>query len=105
MVRTNVSVWKTFAIARDSSDGIGTAMKSAQKTAKARDKKETQTNAKKKQKRNQRIWKCEKSMFLKQAKPETKSQSRRTNAMNAAVLSAWKTQPSCNKYCTDSTNE
>ena len=45
MVLTNVNVWKTFAIARDSSDGIGSAMKSTQKTAMAKDKNETGTKA------------------------------------------------------------
>ena len=32
MVLTNVQVWKTFAISRDSSANIGTAMKSVRKT-------------------------------------------------------------------------
>ena len=41
MVLTNVNVWKTFAIARDSSDGIDTAMKSSLKTAMTKEKKET----------------------------------------------------------------
>ena len=48
LVITNVNVWKTFIFARDSSNNIGIAMKSTQKTAMTKDKKETQTKATKK---------------------------------------------------------
>ena len=47
MVLTNVQVWKTFAISRDSSVNIGTAMKNARKTTMTKEKKNTRTTAKK----------------------------------------------------------
>ena len=45
MVLTNVNVWKTFAISRDSSNNIGSAMESLLNTAMAKEKKETRTTA------------------------------------------------------------
>ena len=47
MVLTIVNVWKTFAIARDSSDVIGNTTTSTLKTAMTKDKNETQTKASK----------------------------------------------------------
>ena len=46
MVLTIVKVWKTFALARDSSGSIVTAMNSAQKITKAEANKETKTKKK-----------------------------------------------------------
>ena len=45
MVLTNVQVWKTFAVSRDSSDNIGTAMESSLKTTITKVKKDTRTTA------------------------------------------------------------
>ena len=45
MVLTNVYVCKTFAISRNSSDNIGTAIKSSLKTTMTKEKKETRTTA------------------------------------------------------------
>ena len=46
IVLTIVKVWKTFALATDSSDSIVTAMNSVQKTSKAKAILRTQTKAK-----------------------------------------------------------
>ena len=62
-----------FALARDSSNGIGTVMKTLQKTAMARRKKHKQRikQTNKPRKESNESGCVRKSMVLKQAKPET----------------------------------